>query len=82
MRTIFGIILAAAALLSVTAMTLLFVMPAAWVCAWIRSGGDRPRETHVLQGFPRAQPPERHRDRVEAPRNGCSWAAAETGAAS
>ena len=39
MRTIFGIILAAAALLSVTAMTLLFVMPAAWVCAWIRSGG-------------------------------------------
>ena len=39
MRTIFGIILAAAALLSVTAMTLLFVMPAAWGCAWIRSGG-------------------------------------------
>ena len=35
MRTIYRIILAAAALLSVTAMTLLFVMPAAWVCAWL-----------------------------------------------
>ena len=67
MRTIFGIILAAAALLSVTAMTLLFVMPAAWVCAWIRSGGgqtprtwvgDIPRATRVLQGFPRFQPSE------------------------
>ena len=35
MRKTYRIILAAAALLSVTAMTLLFVMPAAWVCAWI-----------------------------------------------
>ena len=41
MRTIFGIILAVAALLSVTAMTMLFIMPAAWVCAWIRSGGGQ-----------------------------------------
>jgi len=41
--------------------------------------GDRPRETCVLQGFPRFQPSERHRDRVAAPRSGCYGAGAETG---
>ena len=35
MRKTYRIILAAAALLSVTAMTLLFVVPAARVCAWL-----------------------------------------------
>jgi hypothetical protein len=32
---------------------------------------DEPHGTRVLQGFPRSQPSERPRDRVETPRNGC-----------
>ena len=41
---------------------------------------DTPHTTRVLQGFPRFQPSERHRDRVAAPRSGCFRAGAEIGA--
>ena len=47
----------------------------------LESGGDTPHGTRVLQGFPRFQPSECPRNLVEAPRNGCFRAGAETGVA-